>query len=197
MQILLFVLTIILVAIGGYYLTCHIIKLWTGCTTQEAVTRLHNFLSGKAHYSFENDIGFANAVWDSVRNIIGVKRFQQLCDLSNTIINPPLLAFGYESGLPYIVISLFYIDDNEKHRLETVLTNLVKDYLRKFGYNEAILVDWKTRYDLNMPYLEIRYARISEEQHILSYSLNCIRQNIITVNNAVIDTEDEEDLDGK
>ncbi len=178
-----------------YYLVIHIIKQWTGCDNAEAEQKLHNFLNGKTLYSFSNDEGFINDVWHNIQSIIGDKRFEQLCRLSQTSINIPLLTFGYNSGLPYIAITVNYIDDSEKRIIESVLNNLVKRYLQIYGYKTRVLTDWKTRYDLNMPYLEIRYATNREENHIMDIVFQNEQRNIIRQNSEIADDEDENDLD--
>ena len=129
-----------------------------------------------------------------MKNVIGDKRFEQLLRLSQTSISTQLLYFNFDSGLPYIAISLYCNDENEKQVLQTVLTNLVKKYLNIYGYHDCVLVKWKNRYDLNMPYLEIRYARNSEERRILDINLQNDRKNIIDSNTDLIDDTDNEDL---
>ena len=86
--------------IAAYYAVIHIIKLWAGCDINEAATKLHNAINGKAHYTFQNDCGFEQAVSDTVRSIIGDKRYEQLIKLSRTALDMPLLSYGYNSGLP-------------------------------------------------------------------------------------------------
>jgi hypothetical protein len=196
MEVLLVIFSVLVVGIGGFYTVCHIIKLWTGCNDIEAVAKLHNIMNGKVQYQFCNDMGFANEVWKNVRNVIGDKRYQQLVNLSNTAITTQLLSFGENSGLPYIAISMYYADENEKQVLENVLTNLVRCYLQMCGYDTQILVDWKVRYDINMPFLEIRYARTPDEKRILTIGLQNNRQIVMTRNSAVIDDTEDEDLDG-
>lgn len=186
---------IFLSSIALYYLTIYIIKRWTGCDSAEAEQKLHNFFNGKIHYSLNNDEGFINDVWNNIRNIIGEKRFKQLRRLSQTTIDCPLLAFGYNSGLPYIAITVKYADDNEKQIIESVLTNLVKYYLHIYGYNTRILTDWKIRGDLDMPYLEIRYATNKEENRIMDKFLYNEQRKIISKNSAITDDEDENDLE--
>lgn len=134
-------------------------------------------------------------VENNIRNIIGDKRFEQLCRLSQTTIEFPLLMFGYNSGLPYIAITVHYADDSEKRIIESVLNNLVKRYLQIYGYKTRVLTDWKTRYDLNMPYLEIRYATNKEENRIMDIAFRNEQRNIIHQNSEITDDEDENDLD--
>lgn len=182
-------------SIALFYLVIHVIKQWTGCDNAEAEQKLHNFLNGRKLYSFNNDEGFKNDVWNNIRSIIGNKRFEQLCRLSHTMIDVPLLMFGYNSGLPYIAITVNYVDDSEKRIIESILNNLVKQYLQIYGHKTRVLIDWKTRYDLNMPYLEMRYATNKEENRIMDIVLQNEQRNIICQNSEISDDEDENDLD--
>lgn len=193
---LLFIIMLAFVgSIALFYLVIHIIKQWTGCDNAEAEQKLHNFLNGKAPYSFHNDEGLKNDVWNNIRSIIGDKRFEQLCRLSHTTIDAPLLVFGYNSGLPYIAISVNYADDSEKRIIESVITNLVKHYLQIYGYKTRVLTDWKTRHDLNMPYLEIRYATNKEENRIMDIVFRNEQRFIIGQSSEIADDEDENDLE--
>lgn len=194
MNVILFILGVLVVCVGGFYVACYIIRLWTGCNHNEAVAKLHSLLNGKIQYSFSNDEGFVSAVWENVKNVIGEKRFEELRKLSNTSITTPLLSFGMESGLPYIAVSVGRIDDNEKAILQHILPNLVKKYLHIYGYGEDVLIDWKERFDLKMPFLEIRYARTSEERRILGIAMHYDQQDFIAKNGDVIDDLETDDL---
>lgn len=82
-------------------MTCYIIKLWTGCNTDEAVAKIQNWMNPTVQYQFQNDLSFANAVWDNVRNVIGNGRFKRLERLSNTAITIPLLFFGMDTSITF------------------------------------------------------------------------------------------------
>lgn len=188
-------LTLILLFVGSialYYLIIHLIKRWTGCDNTEAEQKLHNFVNGKTPYSFKNDVAFQNDVEYNIQNIIGDKRFNQLCRLSQIV---PLLAFNYNSGLPYIAITVNYADDNEKRIIERVLVKLVQRYLQIHSCNTRVLTDWRTNKELSMPCLEIRYATNKEENRIMDNVLRSEQSNIILQNSAITDDEDENDLD--
>jgi len=185
---------IVALCIATYYVVIHIIKLWSGCDASEAATKLHNAINGKINYTFSNDASFEQNVEETIKTVIGDARFSQLIKLSRTAIDTPLLSFGYNSGLPYIAISVYYQDDKEKLVLENLLTKLVCRYLQINGFSPQILVDWKNRSDLQMPVLMIRYAQNKEERRILDICLQNTRKDIITQNTDVIDDTDEENL---
>ena len=194
MDIILSITAVLVVVIACFYVTCHIVKIWTGCDTNEAVKKIHNFMNGTANVDFTSDTGFTEEIWYNVKNIIGDVRFNQLVKLSNSNIGIPLLSFGYNSGLPYIAVSLYYADDSEKQRLESVLINVVKKYLHLSAYDTRLLVNWKRRYDLDMPFLEFRYAKNREQKAIMDYlqAGNC--DEIITRNAEVLDDTEDDNL---
>lgn len=195
LELVLGIIIIFVVVVALYYGVCHIIRIWTGCDFEQATTKLHNYFNGTITYDFTNDNSFVDAVWFNVQNIIGIKQFEQLKRLSNTAIGTPLLTFTVYGGLPAINICTYCNNDSDKQRLETVLTNLVKTYLHTYGYDSTILVEWKMREDLQLPYLQIRYARTKAERQLIASNLMYEQQSIIDKNSTLIDDTDEEDLD--
>lgn len=194
MGIILSIMVLLLVVIGSFYATCHIVKIWTGCDTNEAIQKVHNFMNGTANIDFTTDEGFIEEVWTNVHNIIGDNKFNQLIKLSNSSIGTPLLSTGYNSELPYIAISVYYADEGEKQRLESVLTNVVSKYLHMSGYDTRLSVNWKRRYDLDMPLLEVRYAKTTEQKLILNEVQRKCCDAIIKRNTDIFDETEEEDL---
>lgn len=81
MNIILLIIVLLVVAIGGFYVMCHIVKIWIGCDTNEAVRKIHNFMNGTANIDFTTDAGFIEEIWTNVRNIIGDNKFKQLVKL--------------------------------------------------------------------------------------------------------------------
>lgn len=193
-SLLFYLIIFFAIAILCFYCVCFIIKLWTGCTTNEAIKKIHRFCTGTAQQQLYADAGFSDEIWANIRNIIGDKRFQQLKNLSNTAISVPLLSYGMNGGLPYIAVSVFCLDNNEKQILETVLTNIVKRYLDMYGYETDILPNWKIRCDLNMPVLEIRYARTQGEKRALGIYKQIYQKKIVQQYEPVTDDTDCEDL---
>lgn len=194
MSVFITIILLVAVFIGGYYLVIHIIKMWTGCDNNEATTKLHNFVNGKAQYKLDNDSTFSNEIWNNVRNIIGEKRFNQLVNLSNTMIGAPLLYFNDSVKIPSINISLYFVDENEKQVLENILVNIVKKYLRMYGYSTDVFAQWLIRYDLNMPYIQINYARTAEEKETLRVCLHSYQKSILEQNRDLQDDTEDVDL---
>lgn len=185
---------LLIIGIAAFYIVCHLIKLWKGCSFEEAVTTLQNLVSGKAAYDFTTDAGFADEIWRNVKNVIGERRFQRLVALSNTAITTPLLVCGENSGLPYIAVSVFYEDENEKTVLENVISNIVIRYLRICAFDSRICTEWKRREDLKMPYFEIQYARTPDEKRILSLMLAEKQKRITDMETDIVDETGDDDL---
>lgn len=194
MELLLWLLLVFAVIIAIYYGVCHLIRLFTGCDFEEATVKIHNYFNGTTMYHFENDSGFSNAVWENVHNVIGDKSFERLSRLANTSIGVPFLWFNRNGELPTINICVFYKDENEQQLLKTVLTNLVRSYLKTYGYTAELLAEWKMCNNPQIPYLQIRYAKTKKERQILHAILMCEQQKIVSQNSTLIDEEDEEDL---
>ncbi len=190
---LLYIIFAFLICIAVYYGVIKMIKMWSGCSDKEATAKLKRFINGTPNYKFEEDIGLQNEIWENVKKIIGEKRFQQLINLSTTAINTPLFFSGVEGILPFIGVAVYYTDNNEKQILENLIVNVARKYLHIYGYDTAVLVVWKERYDLMMPFLQIRYARNEEERKTLAIGIRNQRQ-IISIHNSSIkdDTEDDE-----
>ena len=116
-------------------------------------------------------------------------------NLSNTTVSVPFLQFGESGGLPFIAISLFYDNENEKEILQKILTNVVQKYLKVYGYPTKFIVNWSERSDLKLPLLTFKYAHSQREERILDINMNC-RQEILNLQNLPLsDDEDTEELD--
>ena len=87
-----------------------------------------------------------------------------------------------------------YKDANEKQRLESILTNKVKNYLEICGLPNDILVHWEKRRDIEFPMLKIEYTKTKEQKDILDRCLAVKQRNILAQYAAVIDDTEEEDL---
>lgn len=194
MELLLILIILAVMGIGGFYAACHIIKLWTGCNDDEAATKLHNWINGKAQRTFSNDIDFYNQVWLNVKNVIGEVRYKKLEKLSCTAVDVPMLAFDDLGDLPRIEISVEYADEHEKLILENVLSRVVIRKLKIYGYDQRVIVKWTRRGDLDMPVLQIEYAKTSEERRILTLLLQDICQDGGVGEKPVTDDTEVEDL---
>ena len=195
MDIIIFLILATSIGIGGFYLVVKIITLWTGLTTSEAIAKIQAFFNGTPQRTLSTDCGFIEEIWENVRYIIGESKFMQLQDLSKTQIMQPLLFFGEQSKLPFIGVSIYCTDDNQKQILEHILSNIVKKYLAIYGYSTEAITLWKMRNDLNMPVLIVRYARTPEEMRILRLLLQQQQANIVTKNSPIVDDSEGESLD--
>ena len=156
------------VVLGMFYVVRKIVMLWTGCTKEEATKRIQAFLSQKEVYHLASDQMFIIDIWNTVKDIIGEIRYDELCRLSRTA---QLFQANYVSGLPYVEITVNYENENEKQRLENILEGLVLKYLTIHGLYKVVLSDWKENSYVKMPALMIRYAETEEQLKILNACL--------------------------
>ena len=171
------------------------IMLWTGCSFNEAVIKLREAVNDREQEDFSMDAGIKVDIWNTVKNIIGEKRFKRIVELSETP-TAPMMCFTKISRLPCVQIVVPYADENEKDVLEHMILNVVKRYLEIYEYKQNVIVDWNVRFDLNIPYLEIKYARNEKENSILNIIQNQRQQKLTITNENPIDDMDENDLDG-
>lgn len=188
-----YLLLIILAIIGIFFIAREIIKSHWECDDKEAEKIIFSFLFGGKNNSFDsNELG--RELENNISQIIGEESYSKHCNLANTLSNRGLIFFGEDGKLPYIEISVAYEDDNEKQRLESILTNRVKEYLEICGLSNDILAHWEERRDIALPMLKIEYARTKEQKDILDRCLNIKQRNILAQYTSVIDDTEEEDL---
>lgn len=180
---------------GVFGIFCLVIMLWTGCSFNEAVIKLREAVNDREQEEFSMDEGIKVDIWNTVKNIIGEKRFKRIVELSETP-TAPMMCFTKTSRLPCVQIVVPYADENEKDVLEHMILNVVKRYLEIYEYKQNVIVDWNVRFDLNIPYLEIKYARNEKENSILNIIQNQRQQKLTITNENPIDDMDENDLDG-
>lgn len=143
--------------------------LWTGCSFNEAVIKLREAVNDREQEDFSMDAGIKVDIWNTVKNIIGEKRFKRIVELSETP-TAPMMCFTKISRLPCVQIVVPYADENEKDVLEHMILNVVKRYLEIYEYKQNVIVDWNVRFDLNIPYLEIKYARNEKRKQYIEYN---------------------------
>ena len=193
MDIIGIVLLVIAIAVIGFGGACYVVKLWTGCNTDEAIKKIHNFVNGTTEtLLYENSDLYAE-IWEVIKTTISKKYFEDMDMLLKTSSNISLFSYGHSSGLPYLAYS-FYCDEGNKLVLENLIGNIVKKYLAMFNYDTDILIDWKERYDLQMPILMIRYSTNKEESEIIKNCLAFERNKIVRKHSPLTDDTDDDDL---
>lgn len=164
LKTLLNLLFIVFIIVVVFVVTRKIVMMWTGCTREEATKMIQNFILQKDEYHLATDKMLFKDVEDAVKVIIGDVRHEELMRLARI---SSLIDVNFASGLPYIAITVNYVDENEKCRLENILSDLVSKYLDMHCLCKNVLVDWKENSYFKLPALMIRYAETEEEQKIL------------------------------
>lgn len=93
-----------------------------------------------------------------------------------------------------IKVSVYYANDDEKQRLENLLTNILVVYLRMRHCDTRVFTDWTIRKDLAIPVLRLHFAITKEHQKNLNNAFANRSKKIIAKNTPVIDDTEEVDL---
>lgn len=192
MQIILSLIFLLVVIMGCFYTTVWVIMLFNGISYKEAIEVVQDYFRNDQEQSLENDSGFEYEISENVRAVLGDRRFEELIKLSYTAVEYPLLFFTTCSNLPTIGVSVQYNDENERIRLEKLITRVTEKYIMVHGYYKLTKIEWRIRRDLNIPYLQIQYAKNDRERKTLTILLESERQSFFVKNNAVIDESEEE-----
>ena len=182
LSLLFIVVAVLLITVGGFYTAIFVVRLWTGCTRDEAITKIRNKVNGIAYITLEEDKGLWTEIWAAIRNIIGDARFEKLKRIYEAIAASQggISLHGHHSGLPYIVIILDQLSDAERKLIEAVVVGIVKRHLRTRGLPDSVIVTWG-EYDNGLVYLEIRFGETKEQHDIVRTVLaNELRQGTQT-----------------
>lgn len=185
---------IFLGALGVFSGAVHLVKVYTGCSTDEAVAKIQNLMNGKIVVPLANDPGFFNEICQAIRNIIGDKRYGELVKLNSALCaagHTPVIACGTVLGLRCVDITIRPKDDTEKQILEAVLVDITKNHLAAQGLGPEVIADWKNRMDINSPYLEIRYPDNAQERKVI---LDTIAKDGLAAIEADTSLTDDEDF---
>lgn len=151
---------IFLGALGVFAGAVHLVKVYTGCSTDEATAKIQNLINGKVVVPLANDPGFYSEIYQALQNIIGDKRYKELAKLDAALRaaeHMAVIVCGTMLGRSCVRITVLPKDDIEKQIIEAVLTGITKKHLAVRGLEPEVTADWKNRMDINVPYLEIRY----------------------------------------
>ena len=73
--------------------------------------------------------------------------------------------------MPYILIILDQLTDEERKLIEAVVVGIVKRHLRMRGLPDMVIATWDKLSDYGLDYLEIRFAETDEERTIIRTAL--------------------------
>lgn len=164
LSLLFIIIGILLIAVGGFYAAIFVVRLWTGCNRDEAITKIRNKVNGIAHIPLGEDEGLWSEIWAAIRNIIGDARFEKLQRIYEAIAagQGGIRLHGHHSGLPYILVILDQLSDTERKLIRVVIEGIVRRYLRTRGLPDLVIVTWG-EYDNGLVYLEIRFGETKEQ----------------------------------
>ena len=175
----------------------------SGPTMLEAARITWNFLGEclieyfdkkKEKKFFARSWEIVNALEEQVSEIVGDTQYSNLCRLAQSAINEPLISICHRLGMACIKVSVYYANDDEKQRLENLLTNILVVYLRMRHCDTRVFTDWTIRKDLAIPVLRLHFAITKEHQKNLNNAFANRSKKIIAKNTPVIDDTEEVDL---
>lgn len=184
---------IFLGALGVFAGAVHLVKVYTGCSTDEAIAKIQNLINGKVVVPLANDPGYYDEICQALRNIIGDKRYNELAKLDAALRaagHTPVIACGTVLGVPCGDFTVQPQDDSEKQIIEAVLTGITKKHLAVRGMGPEVIADWKNRMDINSPYLEIRYPDNAQDRKVILDTIAKDGLAAIEANTALTDDED-------
>lgn len=165
MDVLWGLLAILVVVVLLFYLVRFAIRLWTGCSKEEAAEQIYAVMRrSTADYQLAKDALLIQDLWDAIHTVIGDTRYGQLEQLSQHV---PVFASGAASGLPYIALAVPYNNANEKAQIESLIRQKVERTLAIHGKPQRVLVDWKPNHGLQMDMIVVQYAETDDEMKIL------------------------------
>lgn len=174
----------ILQILGIFACAVLLTQVFTGCSISEAITKVQSIFKHNENtiVALEEDPGLWSAIWAAVRNIIGDARFDKLRRIYEALASSQgsISLHGHHSGLPYILIILDQLTDEERRLIEAVVVGIVKRKLRALGLPDSVIVTWG-QYDNGLEYLEIRFGETEEQHNIVRTVLaNELRQGTQT-----------------
>lgn len=184
---------IFLGALGVFGGAVHLAKVFTGCSTDEAITKIQNLINGKTVVPLASDPGFYNEICQALHDIIGEKRYSELTKLDSALRaagHAAVVACGTVLGLPCVAITVAPKDDTEKQIIEAVLIGITKKHLAARGLGPEVIGDWKNRMDINTPYLEIRYPDNAQDRKVILDTIARDGLGSIEANTSLTDDED-------
>jgi len=188
---------IFLGALGVFAGAVELTKVFTGCSTDEAVAKIQNIFNGKTVVPLANDLGFYNELCQALQAVIGEKRYSDLAKIDAALCaagHMPVIACGINSGLPYFAITVQPKDVTEKQVIETVMVGIARKYLVARGFRPEVIADWKVRLDINYPYLEIRYPENPQHQKMILDTIARDGIAVIGANGTLTDDTEDDDL---
>lgn len=188
-------LVIILFGTAALFLAAfHIIKIlimiFTGCSEQEAIRKIHNFFTENPPYHAASDPQLNNMLWSTVRAVIGEQRFH---DLENLAVIIQIYWTGRLGGLPCIALTVICENDNEKARLESALKANLSQCLQAHGLPGLVLTRWDVNPSVQLPVLVMQYAETESERKIITEWLKQNNKKILSKHHSVKDEEVELD----
>lgn len=147
----------------AYAIICSLIRICCRCTWDEAREKIKIFLQQSNRdycYHLADDPAFVNRMEDTIKIIMGDKRFNDLCQMAQV---DATMKKKNLYGLPSVAITLVCENDNERLRCENVLSGIVSEFLEMHNYPESTKTEWQINKTFSLPELVIIYSETREQ----------------------------------
>lgn len=168
-------ISVILQILGIFAGAVLLTQVFTGCSISEAIAKVQSVFKEDKQtiIPLEQDEGLWSEIWAAIRNIIGEARFDKLRRTYEAIASSlgGIRLSGHHSGVPYILIILDQLTDEERKLIEAVVVGIVKRHLRMRGLPDMVIATWEKLSDYGLDCLEIRFSETDEERTIIRTAL--------------------------
>ena len=159
------------------------------CSFMEAVTFIaSSFL--KNEYELSSDFNYYNDCCKILKDILGDKRFDDLCELDQ--YSPIIFFNDTHAGNPSVCITVNPSYDSERIRLSNILEDKTRIQLTNYyETNQETFVSWSENKKLSLPMLVIEYARNKKEADAIRQKKLYAAKTILTASTDIIDEEED------
>ena len=167
----------------------YLVRKYTGCKKETAIKKVRCFFSGQPEDPIKCDSFFVDTLLRIIKSVIGESRFNERKMAEDDL---PIICFRSDYCPPAIQVAIICADEHEKKRLSTLLARLLTRTLRAKGLCTEYLMTWEMDEELDMPYLQVRYAtNADQEEQLLSMKHDRVSDYLNTNRPVVDDTEDD------
>lgn len=160
----------------------------TGKSKEAIIKKVQGFFTpdNTNLYHIHMDMQLINELWQIIADIIGQARFQKLVKLSHDV---RLFEYDTSCGVPCLIFTVDARED-EKDVIAISLKNHLENTLRMHGLPGIVIAEWGTNFELNLPFIRLKFAENAEQFSFLQESSKTANLQAVQAGNEVL--EDEE-----
>ncbi len=123
-----------------------VLKIVTKCSVQEAREIIADFIKSQFNenntieYELKNDENYIREVNTVCEDILGEKRYKDLCLLTKNSIT---VEFRESSGYPSVYITVNPIDENDRIRMQNILVDTTRLFIENYNITDLeVIAEW-------------------------------------------------------